>query len=38
MFRNTVIAVFAVVLTAGTFGGTTSILSAQFTAPVSQIA
>jgi hypothetical protein len=38
MFRNALIACFALVATAGTFGGTTTILSAGVTAPVTQVA
>ena len=38
MFRNALIACFALVATAGTFGGTTAILSAQVTPAVVQTA
>jgi len=33
MFRNALIACFALIATAGTFGGTTTILSAGVAAP-----
>jgi hypothetical protein len=38
MFRNALIAFAALVATAGTFGGTTSILTAGVTAPVAVVA
>jgi hypothetical protein len=38
MFRNALIACFALIATAGTFGGTTTILTAGIAAPTVQTA